>query len=176
MSCNDFSIMIHEYFDNELPEGKEPLLFTHIAQCEECRNDFKTFNIMHSELLNSQAEFPVSLEKRIFDTIKQKESNKFNQTPALNPMPLGISHNAVHRQVSVRFIYALTLALVIFSIFFVYQFRELKSEVAVYKNKFESTAEQVNIQEQQINSLINGMPSVKVKAAVDNPNIIKDGI
>src|SRR3989339_824235 len=73
MNCENINNFIHDYFDNELSTEQESFLFTHLAQCEGCKANFKTLNRVQFEFRKEESEFPEQLEERIFNTIRNKE-------------------------------------------------------------------------------------------------------
>lgn len=162
MNCNDINTMIHSYLDDELEKGKEIILFTHIAQCAECRRDFKLFSRIQNDLRRGQAEFPDELEKRIINTIRKKE----------NKMQSGF----LPSNIPSRYVYALGLTVVIVIIAFYGMLRELQGNAEQYRVKYDAAMMQVNMQQKQIDLIMNGIPSVKIRAAVDKSTEIKNGL
>ncbi|MFA6597565.1 MAG: zf-HC2 domain-containing protein [Ignavibacteriaceae bacterium] len=162
MNCQDINNLMHDYFDNELSTEQESFLFTHLAQCEECKTNFKALNRLHHEFRKNESEFPNQLEQRIFNTIKQRGRRLPTNSPT--------------KRLPNYFIYGYGLLLTIFSVFMSYQFYDLKKETLNYKENFEMTVEKINSQQKQISALINEMPAVKVKASVDNPDLLIHGI
>ena len=78
MDTAEFKYMINLYFDDELEEEKELLLFTELAKSEELRNYFKKSNLLKSAALHDIKPFPVQLEKKILN--KEFPLSKQNAT------------------------------------------------------------------------------------------------
>ncbi|NCS82513.1 MAG: hypothetical protein GW788_12255 [Ignavibacteria bacterium] len=73
-------------------------------------------------------------------------------------------------------IYGYGVIITMLFLFMVYQFYDLKNETLNYKENFEVTMVQIDLQQKQISALINEMPAVKVKTSVDNPDLLTIGI
>jgi len=161
MNCQNINNMIHGYFDNELSTEQESFLFTHLAQCEECKTNFKALNRVHHEFRKEESDIPTQLEERIFNTLRKKERHAVT--------------NSSKKRSPNYFIYGYGVIITILFLFMVYQFYDLKNETLNYKENFEVTMVQIDLQQKQISALINEMPAVKVKASVDNPDLLTKG-
>ena len=73
MNCDDIKMMISDYIDNELQKEKEGFLFTHLASCRDCREEFKLQNQMQHEVKVNQKEVSGKFEERIFNSIERRE-------------------------------------------------------------------------------------------------------
>ncbi|MDP1993883.1 MAG: anti-sigma factor [Ignavibacteria bacterium] len=162
MNCSNINAMMHEYFDNELSKEQESFLFTHLAQCEGCKANFKALNRVQNEFRKEESEFPDRLEERIFNTIRNKEHRVATTSPG--------------KRLSTYSIYGYGVLVTIISVFMTYQFFDLKEETLNYKENLELTFEQITIKQKQINALINEMPAVKVRVSIDNPDLLIKGI
>ncbi|MCK9425060.1 MAG: zf-HC2 domain-containing protein [Ignavibacteriaceae bacterium] len=162
MNCSDIDNIMHEYFDNELSKEQQSFLFTHLAQCEECKTNFKALNRVQHEFRKDESELPEQLEERIFNTIRNKERR--------------VANHSSQKRLPTYLIYGYGVLMTIISVFMTYQFFDLKKETLNYKENFEMTIEQINAQKKQISALINELPAVKVKASVDNPDLLTKGI
>lgn len=162
MNCQNINNLIHDYFDNELSTEQESFLFTHLAQCEGCKSNFKALNRVQIEFRKEESEFPERLEERIYNTIRNKEHRLATNSPG--------------KRLPTYLIYGYGVLVTIISVFMTYQFFNLKEETLDYKGILESTITQIDVQKRQISMLINKMPTVKVRASVDNSNILIKGI
>ncbi|PIS45058.1 MAG: hypothetical protein COT22_07255 [Ignavibacteria bacterium CG08_land_8_20_14_0_20_37_9] len=162
MNCSNTDTMMHEYFDNELSKEEESFLFTHLAQCEDCKNNFKALNRVQYEFRKGESELPERLEQRIFNTIRNKERHAVT--------------NSSKKRLPTYLIYGYGVIITMLFLFMVYQFYDLKNETLNYKENFEVTMVQIDLQQKQISALINEMPAVKVKTSVDNPDLLTIGI
>ena len=162
MNCENINNFIHDYFDNELSTEQESFLFTHLAQCEGCKANFRALNRVQFEFRKEESEFPERLEERIFDTIRNKEHR--------------VATNSPGKRLPTYLIYGYGVLVTIISVFMTYRFFDIKEETLDYKGTLESTITQIDVQKRQISMLINEMPAVKVRASVNNSNILKKGI
>ncbi len=69
MNCDNIKMMISDYLDNELPKEKEGFLFTHLATCSDCREEFKQQQLIQHEVKVNQKEVSEKFEERVFSTI-----------------------------------------------------------------------------------------------------------
>ena len=150
MKVEDYKYMINSYFDGELDREKEALLFTYLSQNEECREYFKSMNLLKSSIEKTNEEFPEELEERIFYSLQKTEGRK-----------LSFFSNNLFAIAS----YALAVILIISSILF---YNESNS----YKQKLEKTIEHVNRQEQLMQVLINSLPTPEIKVKASNEVIV----
>lgn len=149
MKTEDYKYMINSYFDGELDREKEALLFTHLSQDEECREYFKSMNLLKSSVEKSFEEFPQELEERILNSAGgvSEKSGFFNKN--------------IFAVVS----YSLAAILLIFSIMFY-------KESSDYKAKLDSTIEHINKQEQLLQVIINSLPAPEIKIKASNEVIV----
>lgn len=149
MKTEDYKYMINSYFDGELNREKEALLFTYLSQDEECREYFKSMNLLKSSVEKSFEDFPLQLEERILNSAGSVSERN------------GFFNKNIFAVVS----YSLAVILLIFSIMF---YRESSS----YKEKLDTAIEQVNKQNQILQAVLNSIPSVVVKASEVKNDII----
>ena len=150
MKIEDYKYMINSYFDGELDREKEAILFTYLSQDEECREYFKSMNLLKSSVEKTNEEFPSELEERIFYSL-QKTENKRSSFFSNNLFAVAS--------------YALAVILIIISILFY-------NESNNYKNKLEKTIEHINKQEQIMNILLNNLPAATVTASYTDEVIV----
>src|ERR1035437_8466221 len=93
MNCDDIKMMISEYFDNQLPKGKESFLFTHLSTCGDCRIEFILQNRIQHEVKINQKDVSERLEEKVFATITKKSQEKISLT-FRNRMLVSISYTA----------------------------------------------------------------------------------
>ena len=78
MNCDNIKMMISDYLDTELPKGEEGFLFTHLATCSDCREDFKQQQLIQHEVKVNQKEVSEKFEERVVDSIElRKKSFRF---------------------------------------------------------------------------------------------------
>lgn len=130
MNCQDINNLMHDYFDNELSTEQESFLFTHLAQCEDCKTNFKALNRVHYEFRKEENDIPEQLEQRIFNTIKNRESHAHTISST--------------KRLPAYFVYGYGILLTLFSVFMTYEFFDLKKEASSNKDKLVLTVEQIN--------------------------------
>ena len=150
MKVEDYKYMINSYFDGELDREKEAVLFTYLSQNEECREYFKSMNLLKSSVEKTNEEFPGELEERIFYSLQKTEGKK---------------HSFFSGNLFAVASYAIAVVLIIISILFY-------NESNNYKQKLEKTIEQVNRQEQLMHVLINSLPAPEIKVKASNEVIV----
>ncbi len=152
MSTEKIKSTINMYFDNELSKQDEIILFTQLSQNEEAREYFKQQNILKTSLQASAAEFPEELEKRILNSIGEKENRRNSPNFIKRYLPAAISSG-------------LALLLLLISLFFY-------SKTLNYKEQLNATIWQVNKQQQMIQLLFNSLPTTEVKGYLKNQVIV----
>lgn len=149
MSCDKNKEMIGAYYDGELEKGSEAYVFTHLAECVECREYFKSLSIISSSV--QKEAFPLELEERIFGAIGKKTQN---------------NKSRLFKRIFVPVTYAVTILLIVLSVF-------LFNRITDYKDQIELVSRQVRAQNQTIELLFNSLPAAQVDAKINNPVIVK---
>lgn len=148
---DDLKNLIELYFDGELDKGMEAVLFTKLSESEDARNYFKQLNFLKASLSQNMIEFPVELEQKIFSRISKKKI-EYVESPIKN--------------IQNYFAYAVTVILLIMSLFMFYEARE-------YRAQLTDTTRQLSEQQKTINLLINSLPSVQVESKLNNTVFVK---
>lgn len=151
MTSEDYKNMINKYFDGELDKSKEGMLFTYLAQDEECREYFKSMNLIKSSVEQTKEEFPNELEERILYSVE-------NIAERRNPFFFSKNLFAVVT-------YSFAVVLIVISVFFYNESRD-------YKDKFETTIQQVSRQNQIIQLMLNSLPEAVVTTTFENEAIV----
>lgn len=159
MNCENYEIMINEFIDGALDRNKEGALFTHFSQCERCREDFKIYSRVQVSNQNQNDEYPEELDQRIFATIKERKAVK--------------DSSFFKRSVPAYFLYASVIPVLVMAAFLFFQSRDYTHQMAERQELLTRTVQTVCRQEIQLERLIENIPSVKVKAVVDNPELLK---
>jgi predicted anti-sigma-YlaC factor YlaD len=150
MNCIKNKEMIQLYVDGEMEKSKEPFIFNHLANCEECRLFFKSLNVVSSSVVKE--DFPPELEKRIFTSLIEKERK---------------SENNFFKKIFIpAFSYAAALLILLAGMLFYAKMNEYKSEIEVIN-------QQVKYQSQTIELLYNSLSPTVVHASYDHEIIIK---
>jgi hypothetical protein len=152
MTTEEIKNKINEYFDGELKNGDDVLLFTQLSLNEEAREYFKEVNFIKTAVQESMEDIPLELEERIMYSLenasgKSRGSFSFRRT---------FSYLSA----------AAAIVLLILSLFFYIKNNE-------YSLKLESTIEQVKNQNQMIELLYNSLPAAEVQTKLVNPVIVK---
>ena len=145
MDCTKNKEMINLYFDGELEKIREPYIFDHLVNCEECRLFFKSINTISSAVIKE--EFPFELEKKILSSLIEKRGRS--------------EYSFLRRILTPAFSYAAVILLLFAGIFFYTKMNEYKSEMAVIN-------EQIRYQSQTIELLYNSLSPTIVHAKYDN--------
>jgi predicted anti-sigma-YlaC factor YlaD len=150
MDCAIYKELVQLYGDGELEKSKEPDLFIHLAKCEECRSFFKKLNEISTSAI--QEEFPVDLERRIFNSLLVKEGKS--------------KQNFFRRILIPAFSYAAVLIIVITGIVIYSKMNEYKNEITVIN-------QQMEYQSQTIELLYNSLSPTIVHPKYEHEIIIK---
>jgi hypothetical protein len=159
MNCNEIELLINKYLDKEIEKSDEPVLFTHLANCNNCREEFRLLNGAQKAFKESLEEYPEQLERRIISSMKKKETRKKGSV-FLRPIPAVYLYAA-----SIAVLFLLTLYFIR-----VYEFNQIMSED---KLRMKTILTREYEQEQHLKGIINLIPSVKVKAEVNDPKLIQ---
>jgi len=144
MNRKELETMIDLYFDGELEKGKEPILFTLLAQDIEGREYFKKLNALKSSLTDTMEEFPSKLDEKILRSV-----GKLNERQTTT---------FINRKVFNAVTYAFTAILLILTIFFY-------SRSEDYKTQFADLTREVKQQNEKLELLMNALPTVEVTGA-----------
>ncbi|MCU7513787.1 MAG: hypothetical protein HF300_14575 [Ignavibacteria bacterium] len=148
MNCDDIKMMISEYLDNELPKEKDGILFTHLSSCSECREEFKSQNIIQHQVKLHKKQVPDRLEERVFNSIKQRQ-NQPSQTWLTRPMPVYVN-------------YLLGIVIILIALFSYMQISALRYDLNNFQDRYDTAIERIQIQSQQMNLMMNNMPAVRI--------------
>ncbi len=148
MLKDEYREMINLYFDNELPKGKETVMFEMLSNNPEAQEYFTNLHRLSRELKATDAEFPQELEEKILRSLTG-ESGK------------------MQIQKSSR-IYFYAAAVAVFIIFgFLY------TEMNSYKNELMTLNKKIINQNETIMQLYNNLPAAVVTAESKNEVIVK---
>jgi hypothetical protein len=145
--------LINEYFDDELEKGNEAALFSILSQDNEGQNYFKKMNFLKTSLKDSQEDFPVDLEERIFYSIHEKNQKRKKFFTLHNFFTIGS--------------YAVAAIFLIISIL-------LFNQVKDYKKEVDNTVKAISAKSETIELLLeNTLPPAEVKAKSPDKIIIR---
>ncbi len=157
MDTNGIITMIDLYFDGELEKGKEPVMFSLLAQDIEAREHFKKMNVLRSVFSTSTEQFPSSLDKKILHSIS-----------SLNEKQTAFF---INKKVFSAITYSVTVILLVLTMFFYSKSEE-------YKVQFFDLTREVKKQNDKLELLMNALPQVdvsgsyyKTKQIIVRPNI-----
>ena len=149
MECENYKELLQAYHDNELEKGRESFLFTHLSECEDCRNYFKTINLISSNIKREQ--FPRELDERILYSIMEKETKKQRNFFKTKLLP-AVSNAAI-------------LILIVISGF-------LLSRIDKYKVETASVKKELMVKDKTIQLLYNSLPPAEVTTDFNKKNEI----
>lgn len=144
--------LINNYFDGELEKGKEPILFSMLSTDGEARDYFKMMNSLKTNIPFTLDEVPYDLEKKILYRVAERNTKPF----------FNLSRTNIFAFAS----YAVTIILLVLTIFLFIQSRD-------YKNTIQDVSRQIESQKEEIQLLINSLPTAEVTTKYDNPIIVK---
>ncbi|MCX6150673.1 MAG: hypothetical protein NTX22_09135 [Ignavibacteriales bacterium] len=151
MDCEKYQLLIQEFHDGELEKGKEPLIFTHLSLCTECRDFMKGLNQLNLFAQEEIKEFPSSLDEKIMRAIEKKET--YNNT------------NIFMRRTPAYVSYALGVIVILLGL---YLFNSTKE----YQGDLREAVSIMKEQNQQMQLIMNSLPEVEVKYHMPNPIMI----
>ncbi len=142
MNTNDLKYLINRYFDNELNNEEEILLFSSLTDNYEGRDYFKKQNILQLAVIHDIKPFPAHLERKIFNS---------NERKPIQP-ELKINYS---RKITQLLPYAAAIVLLILAIMY-----SQKSET--YENRIFSLTREIEDQKLKIEYLFNTLPPIEV--------------
>jgi len=149
---NEFEEMINKYFDDELTQNQEVALFTMLARDTEAIEYFKQMNLLRSSVEKIKADFPDSLDEKIFRSLPAKEAKQ--GMPKQQRLLLAGS-------------YTIAAILLFVSVFL---FNSLNN----YKQEADNAVKEIKIKSQMIDFILNNtLPAAEVKAKNASEIIIK---
>jgi predicted anti-sigma-YlaC factor YlaD len=152
MDCEKYQMLIQEFHDGELEKGKEPLIFTHLSQCSECRDFMKGLNQLNLFAQEEVKEFPERLDEKIYRSIERADS-KVNTNIFMKKIPAYIS-------------YALGVIIILIGYY-------LFNSINIYQKELHETALTMKEQRQQLQLIMNSLPEVQIKSKMPNEVIIQ---
>lgn len=159
MNCDDIKMMISDYIDNELQKEKEGFLFTHLAACSDCREEFKQQNkIQHAVKIN-QKEISEKFEERIYNSVR-KRNTTFAQKWITKPTPVYIN-------------YVLAVVIIVITFFSFLQLSSLKYDLNSSQVLYKNSINQIKSKTNQINFIMNSLPTATVTQKIENLVVVK---
>ena len=154
-------MMISEYIDNELPKGEEGYLFTHLANCSDCREEFKAQNQIQHEVKIYQKEVSAKFEQKVFNSVREKRTT-FTQRWITKPVPVYVN-------------YVLGAVLIVITLFSFLQLSSLKYDLNSFQVKYSNSMQKVNEQTEIVKILLKSLKPIKV-TPYDAGNIIRTNL
>lgn len=147
MNCDDIKLMISEYLDDELPKGKDIILFTHLSGCTECREEFKHQNLIQHTVKLNRREVSGRLEQRIFNSIQNEKR---------------ISVKWIARPVPAYINYILGLIIVLITLFSFMQVSSLRYDLNDIRARYDTAIDRIQYQSRQMDLIMNNVPAVRI--------------
>lgn len=152
MNCEKYQMLIQSFLDGELEKEKEGIIFTHLSQCQDCREFMKGINLLNSTAQAEIKEFPLSLDENIMRAIEKRETHKHSNIFTFR-MPAYVS-------------YALGIIIILLGIYLFDTTRE-------YRFEMREAVSTMKEQNQQIQQIMNSLPEVEVKTEMPNAIIVQ---
>ena len=149
MKCSDYQMCIHEFLENELKKEDRKLLFSHLSECEACRDYFSTAIAITNSIKEEKKIFPVLLDEELFSKLSKEKSFTFAGFFTV--------------KIPAYLAYALVAIVILLSL-------TLLNEVNKYRNELQQTSAQLKEQSRTIELLYNSLPAVEVHP-VKNTNL-----
>jgi len=149
MNCEDIKLVISDYLDGEFSKEQESFLFTHLASCSDCREDFKIQSSIQHTTKTNMKEVPESFEKKLFAGI-EKEEKTFANRWITKPTP-------------VYFNYILGVVILALTLFSFYQISTLRYDLNVFQSRYETSLQQINYQSMQMYNMMNSLPAIEIE-------------
>lgn len=147
MKCSDYQIRIHEFLENELMKEDRKSLFSHLGECEVCRDYFSTAAIFNNTITEDKNLFPESLDEEIYSQLPKENSFTFS--------------SFFTARIPAYLTYALIAIVILLSF-------TLLNEVNKYKDELRQTSVQLNEQKRTMELLFNSLPPVEVHPVSSN--------
>jgi len=152
MNCENYQILIQSFVDGELEKEKEGIIFTHLSQCQDCREFMKGINLLNSTAQQEIKEFPLALDEKIMRTIEKRELHGHANVFTFR-MPAYVS-------------YALGIIIIFLGLYLFDTTKEYRSEMREAVNTMKE-------QNQQMQQIMNSLPEVEIQSELPNPVIIQ---
>ncbi len=161
MNCDDIKLMISSYIDNELPKGEEGYLFTHLANCSDCREEFKIQNQIQHEVKLNQKEVRGEFEERIYSSVRERRAT-FTQRWITKPTPVYIN-------------YLLGAVIIVITLFSFLQLSSLRYDLNSFQVRYSNSIQKVSEQTEIVKILLKSLKPIKV-TPYDAGNIIRTNL
>jgi predicted anti-sigma-YlaC factor YlaD len=152
MNCENYQMLIQEFNDGELEKGNEPLIFTHLSQCSDCRDFMKGLNQLNLFAQEEVKEFPSILDEKVFRAIEKRE--------------LKLRTNIFTRRMPAYISYALGMIIILISYYFF-------NSTIEYRRELHEAVNLMKEQNQQMQLIMNSFPEVQVSSKLPNEVIIQ---
>lgn len=150
-------MLISDYLDGEITKEKEAYLFTHLASCTNCREEFKVQSKIQHQVQLNQKEVNDKFEQRLYTSIHDKQKT-FHSNWLTKQSPVYVS-------------YILGLLVLAVTVISFLQVNSLSNELNVFQRRYEASIQQINYQSLQMYQLMNSMPAVEIPTkSVSNYN------
>lgn len=148
MNCQLIEKYINEFFDGEIKRENEQMLFSHLSQCDSCRNKFKEYNLIKNLVNQLTEEFPDSLDNRIinrFYLLEEKNKNESRMIKFYRYAVVGLS-----------------IILIGFLLFFFNSIQNFEQKLNLSYKEIIMHSEEIKNQQEQIEILMNSLNPIEV--------------
>jgi hypothetical protein len=162
MDCDEAGLLINLFMDKEIEEKKEKELFSHLAECNKCREEFRMLRSAQKTFHNSLKEYPDRLDKRVIESLKKKEMKRKN--------------SIFTKRLPAYYLYAASISAIIILALFLLRTQDYNQQRELDMNNINVLLSKEYEQGEYINLIMNQLPGIKIRAEVDNPVIVKGGM
>ena len=158
MNCNEAELIIHLYMDKEIDELGEKELFTHLAECNKCREEFRLLGRAQKAYNTSLEEFPERLDQRVIESLKKKETSG--------------RRSIFTKRLPAYYLYAASIAIIIIVAIYFFREWEFARVREMDMNRISVMLEREDVQRVNFNMGTDRMPGIKVKGETNDPDLI----
>ncbi|MDR3611223.1 MAG: anti-sigma factor [Ignavibacteriaceae bacterium] len=162
MNCNEAGLLIYLFMDKETDEGEEKELFSHLAECSKCREEFRLLRHAQKAFINSLEEYPERLDKRVIESLKKKEMKRRDSIFTM--------------RLPAYYLYAASISAIILLALYLFRINDYNQQRKLDMNKLNVMLAREYEQGEYINLIMNQLPGIKIRAEVDDPGIVRRGM
>jgi hypothetical protein len=162
MNCDEAGLLINLFIDKEIDEGKEKELFSHLAECNQCREEFRMLRSSQKTFHNSLIEYPERLDQRVIESLKKKDMKRKN--------------SIFTKRLPAYYLYAASISVIIILALFLFRTNDYNQQREMDMNNLNVMLAREYEQGEYINFIMNQLPGIKIRAEVDNPGIVRRGM
>lgn len=148
MDCQLMEKYINEFFDGEIKRENEQMLFSHLSQCDSCRNKFKEYNLIKNLVNQLTEDFPDSLDSKIMNKFYSLDEKNKNENRIIK----------FYRYAVV----GLSIILICFLLLFFNSIQNFEQKLNLSHNEILMHSIEIKNQQEQIEKLMNSLNPIEV--------------